>query len=203
MFNLFYFQSQLLEQTETINELQSRIQTSSLDHDRRLTSIQQTHEEEKQLFLGQLQESSNQIKDLERDLYFYKHKTRELRKSMATSTTTALDTSSSRRRESQANDDDLPGHLPTPRTAVQQQQQEPVWDGNKVEMISEKLAPDVYAFYDKNAEELNSKGGAAATSGGLIVGEKGSLLIETLLNKRLNAQILTSCFLSLKMAPIR
>ncbi|CAF1246767.1 unnamed protein product [Rotaria sordida] len=70
-----------------------------------------------------------------------------------------------------------------------QQQQEPVWDGNKVEMISEKLAPNVYAFYDKNAKELNEKGGAAATSGGLIVGEKNCLLIETMLNKRLNAQI--------------
>jgi glyoxylase-like metal-dependent hydrolase (beta-lactamase superfamily II) len=69
------------------------------------------------------------------------------------------------------------------------QQQEPVWDGNKVEMISEKLASDVYAFYDKNANELNAKGGAAATSGGLIVGERGSLLIETLLNKRLNTQV--------------
>jgi len=69
------------------------------------------------------------------------------------------------------------------------QEQEPIWDGNKVEMISEKLASDVYAFYDKNAKELNAKGGAAATSGGLIVGERGSLLIETLLNKRLNAQV--------------
>ena len=56
-------------------------------------------------------------------------------------------------------------------------------------MISEELAPNVYAFYDKNARELNAKGGAAATSGGLIVGERGCLLIETLLNKRLNAQV--------------
>ncbi|CAF1294132.1 unnamed protein product [Rotaria sordida] len=72
---------------------------------------------------------------------------------------------------------------------VQQQQKEPVWDGNKVEMISEKLASNMYAFYDKNAKELNAKGGAAATSGGLIVGEKGCLMIETMLNKRLNAQV--------------
>ncbi|CAF3794988.1 unnamed protein product [Rotaria sp. Silwood1] len=69
------------------------------------------------------------------------------------------------------------------------QANEPVWDGNKVEMISEKLAPGVYAFYDKNASELNRKGGAAATSGGLIVGVRGCLLIETLLNKRLNSQV--------------
>jgi glyoxylase-like metal-dependent hydrolase (beta-lactamase superfamily II) len=56
-------------------------------------------------------------------------------------------------------------------------------------MVSEKLAPGVYAFYDKNAPELNAKGGSAATSAGLIIGEKGALMIETLLNKRLNAQI--------------
>lgn len=56
-------------------------------------------------------------------------------------------------------------------------------------MVSEKLAPYVYAFYDKNAPELNAKGGSAATSGGLIIGEKGALMIETMLNKRLNAQV--------------
>ncbi|CAF4542825.1 unnamed protein product, partial [Rotaria sp. Silwood2] len=123
--------SQLLEQTEIITELQSRIQTLTLDHDRRLTSIQQAHEEEKQLLLGQLQESSTQMKDLERDLYFYKHKTRELRKSMATSTTSALDTSTSsttgvtRRKELNQNEDDFPTQLPTPRTAVQQHQPAP------------------------------------------------------------------------------
>ncbi|CAF3564845.1 unnamed protein product [Adineta steineri] len=107
--------SQLIEQTETINELQSRIQSLSLDHDRRLTSIQQTHEEEKQLLLGQLQESSNQIKELEKDLYFYKHKTRELRKSMATSITNVSDLST-QRKHSNTNDDDLR----LPRSSVQQ-----------------------------------------------------------------------------------
>ncbi|MDK2125962.1 MBL fold metallo-hydrolase [Parachitinimonas caeni] len=66
---------------------------------------------------------------------------------------------------------------------------EPIWDGNKVEMVSEKLAPDVYAFYAKDAKELNAKGGAAATSGGLIVGSKGALLVETMLNQRLNQQV--------------
>jgi len=58
-----------------------------------------------------------------------------------------------------------------------------------VEMIYDKLASGVYAFYAKDAEELNAKGGAAATSAGLIRGSKGCLLIETMLNKRLNAQV--------------
>ena len=115
------------EQSETINELQSRLQTVTLDHDRRLTSVQQTHEEEKQFLLAQLQDSSNQIKELERDVYFYKHKTRELRKSMATSTTSGLDTSTIapssapvRRKETAGSEEEFPTQLPTPRTAVQQ-----------------------------------------------------------------------------------
>jgi glyoxylase-like metal-dependent hydrolase (beta-lactamase superfamily II) len=56
-------------------------------------------------------------------------------------------------------------------------------------MVSEKLATDVYAFYAKDAAQLNCHGGAAATSGGIIVGKNGVLLIETLLNQRLNHQV--------------
>ena len=67
---------------------------------------------------------------------------------------------------------------------------EPIWDANKVQMVSETLAPGVFAYYASNAKELNAKGGAAATSGGLIVGSKASLLIETMLNRRLNSQVL-------------
>ncbi|CAF1162754.1 unnamed protein product [Adineta ricciae] len=92
--------SQLAEQNEIVNELQSRIQSLTLDHDRRLTSIQQAHEEEKQLLLGQLQETSNQIKELEKDLYFYKCKTRELRKSMATSITNVSEITTQRKHSS-------------------------------------------------------------------------------------------------------
>lgn len=65
---------------------------------------------------------------------------------------------------------------------------EPIWDANKVHMTSERLAPGVYAFYAGDAKTLNTKGGAAATSGGLIVGSKASLMIETMLNRRLHDQ---------------
>ena len=65
---------------------------------------------------------------------------------------------------------------------------EPIWDGNQVQMVSEALAPGVYAFYASNAKQLNAQGGAAATSGGLIVGSRASLLNETLLNQRLHGQ---------------
>lgn len=66
---------------------------------------------------------------------------------------------------------------------------EPIWDANKVEMVSEKLGEGVYAYLAADAARLNASGGAAATSGGLIVGSKGALLIDTLLNKRLNTQV--------------
>jgi len=95
-----------MEQTETINELQSRIQSLSIDHDRHVISIQQIHEEEKQLLLNQFQQLSNQIKQLEKDLYFYKSKTRELRKSMATSITNINDIST-QQKQSNINQDDL------------------------------------------------------------------------------------------------
>ncbi len=67
---------------------------------------------------------------------------------------------------------------------------EPIWDANKVELVSQKMADGVYALYDKKAAEVNAKGGAAATSGGLIVGARGALLIDTMLNQRLHQQVL-------------
>jgi cyclase len=73
--------------------------------------------------------------------------------------------------------------------ALGAQAAEPIWDGNKVQMVSETLGEGVFAYYADNARELNAKGGAAATSGGLIVGSKGALLVETMLNKRLNGQV--------------
>ncbi len=75
--------------------------------------------------------------------------------------------------------------------AMAVQAAEPIWDGNRIEMTSEKLADGVYAFYAKDARELNASGGAAATSGGLIVGSKGALLIDTMLNERLHMQVQT------------
>lgn len=67
---------------------------------------------------------------------------------------------------------------------------EPVWDGNKVVMVRESLAPGVVAYYPRDAGALNTSGGAAATSSGLIVGTRGALLIDTMLNKRLITQVL-------------
>ena len=66
--------------------------------------------------------------------------------------------------------------------------QEPVWDANKVVLTSEKLDNGVYAFYSSEAKAKESKGLPVATSGGFVVGDKGVLVIDTMLNKRLNEQ---------------
>ena len=74
--------------------------------------------------------------------------------------------------------------LPPAATAA-----EPIWDANRVQMRSQQLAPGVHVHLAADAAELNARGGAAATSGGLIVGTRGALLIETMLNRRLHAQV--------------
>ncbi len=65
---------------------------------------------------------------------------------------------------------------------------EPVWDANRITLKSVKLADGVFAIYPTDAAQINQAGGAAATSGGLIVGDRSALLIETMLNKRLSLQ---------------
>ena len=65
----------------------------------------------------------------------------------------------------------------------------PVWDGNKVVMTSEKLDDGVFAYYPEGAAAMQKEGKPIATSGGIIVGDKGALIIDTMLNKRLNLQI--------------
>jgi glyoxylase-like metal-dependent hydrolase (beta-lactamase superfamily II) len=67
--------------------------------------------------------------------------------------------------------------------------QEPVWDANKIELIAEKIEDGIYAYYPSDAKELEQQGKPVATSGGFIAGEKGVLLIDTMLNKRLNTQV--------------
>lgn len=66
---------------------------------------------------------------------------------------------------------------------------DPVWDGNKVELVSERLAEGVFAYYPADAKVLEKQGMPVATSGGFIVGEKGVLVIDTMLNQRLNTQV--------------
>lgn len=66
----------------------------------------------------------------------------------------------------------------------------PIWDGNKVELQLHKISDDVYAVSPSTTAHETDKGIPQATSAGFIVGDKGVLLIETMLNKRLYDQLL-------------
>ena len=66
---------------------------------------------------------------------------------------------------------------------------EPVWDGNTVILTPEKLDEGVFAYYPEGAAKMQEQGKPVATSGGFIVGNKGVLIIDTMLNKRLNKQV--------------
>jgi glyoxylase-like metal-dependent hydrolase (beta-lactamase superfamily II) len=61
----------------------------------------------------------------------------------------------------------------------------PIWDANKVELKLHKITTDVYAIIPSTAETETTKGIPQATNGGFIVGEKGVLMIEVMLTKRL------------------
>lgn len=65
----------------------------------------------------------------------------------------------------------------------------PIWDANKVTLKLHKISDNVYSVAPTTAETETTKGLAQATSAGFIVGEKGVLLIETMLSKRLYDQL--------------
>jgi cyclase len=67
--------------------------------------------------------------------------------------------------------------------------QEPVWDGNTVVLESQKLADGVFAVIPTGAGDMASAGFPIATTGGFVIGETGVLVVESMLNKRLNAQL--------------
>lgn len=61
----------------------------------------------------------------------------------------------------------------------------PIWDANKVELTLHKISDGVYAVIPATAERETSKGIPQGTTGGFVIGDKGVLMIETMLNKRL------------------
>lgn len=65
----------------------------------------------------------------------------------------------------------------------------PVWDANKVTLKLHKISENVYAVSPSTTETETTKGIPQATSAGFIVGEKGVLLIETMLSKGLYDQL--------------
>jgi len=67
--------------------------------------------------------------------------------------------------------------------------QEPVWDGNTVNLETQELAAGVYAVIPTGADEMAAAGFPVATTGGFIVGNNAVLVVESMLNKRLNTQL--------------
>lgn len=67
--------------------------------------------------------------------------------------------------------------------------QEPVWDANTVVLKSQKLAKGVYAVIPKGAAEMADKGNPIATTSGFVIGSESVLVIDTMLNERLNTQL--------------
>ncbi|MHA1128385.1 MAG: MBL fold metallo-hydrolase, partial [Alphaproteobacteria bacterium] len=67
--------------------------------------------------------------------------------------------------------------------------QEPVWDGNTVILESQKIADGIFAVIPTGADEMASAGYPIATTGGFVIGENGVLVIESMLNERLNTQL--------------
>ncbi|MXN90798.1 MBL fold metallo-hydrolase [Flavobacterium sp. Sd200] len=67
--------------------------------------------------------------------------------------------------------------------------QVPIWDANTVTLTLHKISDNVYAVSPSTVEKETTQGIPQATSAGFIVGEKGVLLIETMLNKRLYNQL--------------
>ncbi|MEE9319536.1 MAG: MBL fold metallo-hydrolase [Granulosicoccus sp.] len=68
--------------------------------------------------------------------------------------------------------------------------QEPVWDGNTVVLKSQKLATGVFAVIPTGADEMADKGLPIATTSGFVIGTKSVLVIDTMLNERLNKQLM-------------
>jgi glyoxylase-like metal-dependent hydrolase (beta-lactamase superfamily II) len=65
----------------------------------------------------------------------------------------------------------------------------PIWDANKVTLKLHKISENVYAVSPNTTETETTKGIPQATSAGFIVGDKGVLLIETMLSKGLYDQL--------------
>jgi len=65
----------------------------------------------------------------------------------------------------------------------------PIWDANAVTLKLHKISDNVYTVLPSTVEKETTQGIPQATSAGFIVGDKGVLLIETMLSKRLYDQL--------------
>jgi len=78
----------------------------------------------------------------------------------------------------------------TSASYAEEKKEQLVWDAGAVQLQYEKLALGVYAYYPTDAREKNPKGYPVATSGGFVVGDKGVLVVESMVNARLANQVM-------------
>src|SRR5258707_10226825 len=64
------------------------------------------------------------------------------------------------------------------------------WNAMEITLTPRKLAEGVYALVSSTADTNNPAGIPEATTGGIILGEKGVLVIESMLNAKLANQVL-------------
>jgi len=64
------------------------------------------------------------------------------------------------------------------------------WNAMEITLTPRKLAEGVYALVSSTADTNNPAGIPEATTGGIILGEKGVLVIESMLNTKLANQVL-------------
>jgi cyclase len=65
-----------------------------------------------------------------------------------------------------------------------------VWTPAHVALVASELAPNVFAVYPDDAAAKNAAGIPAATSSGFIVGTRGVLIVDTMINRDLAHQLL-------------
>jgi len=65
-----------------------------------------------------------------------------------------------------------------------------IWTASQTALLSEQVAPRVYAVYPDTSRERNRAGKQVATSGGFVIGNDSVLVIDTMLNRRLAEQLL-------------
>jgi len=88
-------------------------------------------------------------------------------------------------------------HLPEPSSAYHRavdarRPEDPtlVWTPAHVALVASEIAPNVFAVYPDDAAAKNAAGIPAATSSGFIVGTRGALIVDTMINRDLAGQLL-------------
>jgi glyoxylase-like metal-dependent hydrolase (beta-lactamase superfamily II) len=76
------------------------------------------------------------------------------------------------------------------------------WNAMDITLTPRKFAEAVYALVSSTADTSNPAGIPEATTGGIIVGEKGVLVVDTMLNAKLANQVLNQVS-GLTTKPIR